>query len=506
MTDVRADGEEAAAEAGSFGRRAVLRAGLATAGVVGLGALFPRAVTAQRGTGGSEARPNSTLALARVLNSTAYRDLPAKAIEHAKMILASTFASAAAGSLLDSARILRDLAKEQSGRPEATIWFDGTKLPVSAAARINAVLSDAAASDDSDIRNTAHIGTTVASAGLALAERTGATGQELIGAMVLGYEAAGRIGEARSGGRGGLHASQTVAFGGAVTAGKLLKLTDEQMAHALGIVATTIGGLATGTNSWAREYMGANAAACAVDAALAAGRGYTVNEDMLGSPGGFVEVFGGGRNAVPRLTADLGKDWDIVDYLAIKLWPGAHPFSGTLEAAVNAAREANVPADRVAKILVSGQNRTSVGGSRRPRDLVEAIHSLPYFVASAVADKDFTWIHATEQKIFDPAITRLMDLVEVDPAPPAVKYRWSWGGSVTVVTTSGARFTSTVDAPRGSGPRGIEWNDVDAKYRALMPDSKLPAPRLEQILKLIHGFDTLKTVTELTVLLAPGRR
>jgi 2-methylcitrate dehydratase PrpD len=99
-----------------------------------------------------------------------------------------------------------------------------------------------------------------------------------------------------------------------------------------------------------------------------------------------------------------------------------------------------------------------------------------------------------------------MDLVEVDPAPPAVKYRWSWGGSVTVVTTSGARFTSTVDAPRGSGPRGIEWNDVDAKYRALMPDSKLPAPRLEQILKLIHGFDTLKTVTELTVLLAPGRR
>ena len=61
---------------------------------------------------------------------------------------------------------------------------------------------------------------------------------------------------------------------------------------------------------------------------------------------------------------------------------------------------------------------------------MEAIHSLPYFVASAVADKDFTWVHATEAKIFNPVVTRLMQLVEVDPAPPAVKYNWSWGGSV----------------------------------------------------------------------------
>ena len=93
--------------------------------------------------------------------------------------------------------------------------------------------------------------------------------------------------------------------------------------------------------------------------------------------GGFVQVFGGGADAVQRLTADLGKEWDIVDFLAIKLWPGAHPFSGTLEAAVNAARQANVPPDGVAKILVAGPNRTTIGGSRRPKDLVEAIHSLP---------------------------------------------------------------------------------------------------------------------------------
>ena len=504
MADDR-DRDEQQAEQINFGRRTLLHSALAAGGILGMTGALPIDAFAreQAGGGARMAPPGSALKLAQFLNKTGYSDLPAQAVEHAKMIIASTLASAAPGSLIGSARILRDLAKEHGGRPEATIWFDGTKLPVHEVARVNAVLSDAAASDDSDIRNTAHEGTTLASAGLAIAERTGATGQDVLLAMVIGYEAAGRIGDARSGGRGGVHASQIVAFGGAVAAAKLLKLTDEQMAHALGIAAITMGGIAIGTDSWAREYMGANAALCAVNAALAAGRGYTVNEDMLDGPGGFVEVFGGGKQAVESLTTDLGKDWDITQFYAVKLWPGAHPFSGTVEAAVNAAREANVGPDDVAKILVAGPNRTRVAGSRRPKDLVEAIHSLPYFVASAVADKDFTWVHATEAKIFNPVVTRLMDLVEADPAPPAVTYKWGWGGTVTVVTKSGASFTSTVDAPRGSAPRGIAWSDVDGKYRALMPDSKLPATRIEESLRVIHGFEKVKNVAELIRLLRP---
>ena len=504
MTDAFGNGNRATRDGVPIGRREILRGAVATAGALALGGIAPDAAAAQRGAAGAS-RGDATLALARFLTGTAYRDLPPLAIEHAKMILASTFASAAAGSRIESARILRELAKEQGGRPEAAIWFDGTRVPVSAAARVNAGLSDAAASDDSDIRNTAHEGTTLAAASLAVGERTAASGPRILRAMVLGYEAAGRIGEARQGGRPGLHASQIVAFAGAAAAATLLELSDAQMAHALGIVATTVGGLATGTNSWAREYMGANSALSGVDAALAAARGYTVNEDMVGGAGGFVEVFGGGAAAASRLTADLGQSWDIVDFLAIKLWPGAHPFSGTLEAAVNAARQANVAPDAVAKILVAGQGRTAVGGSRRPKDLVEAIHSLPYFVASAVADKDFTWVHATDAKIFDPAVTRLMDLVEVDPAPPPVEYKWSWGGTVTIVTTSGARFTSTVDAPRGSAPRGIAWSDVEAKYRALMPQSTLAARRIDEILAVIRGFERAKHVSELTRLLGPAR-
>ena len=88
-----------------------------------------------------------------------------------------------------------------------------------------------------------------------------------------------------------------------------------------------------------------------------------------------------------------------------------------------------------------------------------------------MADQDFSWVHATPEKIFSPAAEQLMAVVRLDPSPPSVEYEWSWGGTVTIVTVGGERFTSTVDAPRGSAPRGIEWSDTEAKYRALMPDS-----------------------------------
>ena len=96
---------------------------------------------------------------------------------------ASTIASAALGSEITSSTIIRALAREHGGTPEASIWFDtGPKLPVAEAAQVNAVMSDAAASDDSDLRNIVHAGTTLAATSLAMAERTGANGPEVLAA------------------------------------------------------------------------------------------------------------------------------------------------------------------------------------------------------------------------------------------------------------------------------------------------------------------------------------
>ena len=99
-------------------------------------------------------------ALGAFLTETKAADLTTQAMDHAAMVIASTLASAACGTGIESAQIVRDLAREQGGREDSAVWFDaGPNLPVANAARVNAMLSDAAASDDSDLRNIVHAGT-----------------------------------------------------------------------------------------------------------------------------------------------------------------------------------------------------------------------------------------------------------------------------------------------------------------------------------------------------------
>src|SRR5262245_62561959 len=174
--------------------------------------------------------------LAQFLTRISYTDLPPQTIEHAAMLIASTIASAAWGSGIPSSGIIRALAREHGGTPEASVWFDpGPKLPVAEAARVNAVMSDAAASDDSDLRNIVHAGTTLASTSLAIAERTGASGQDVLAAIVLGYEASGRIGAAITPGfrQRGFHGCLVAIFGGAVDTARLLELDEASIAEAI---------------------------------------------------------------------------------------------------------------------------------------------------------------------------------------------------------------------------------------------------------------------------------
>ena len=442
--------------------------------------------------------------LALFVTSTPTENLPGLALERAKMSLASTVASAATGFTIPSARMIRSVEKENGGAAQATVWFDGAKLSAACAARVNAVASDAAASDDSDMRSIAHIGTIVSTASIAIAEQRGRNGRDVLGAMVLGYEIAGRIDEALTPGRmqRGFHGSVSTVFGAAVAAGRLLDLTATQMTHAIALAATSIGGLAIAADtSCAREYHAGLSALLGTNAALAAARGFMSEENSLEAPRGFFQALGG--QAIEDVTAGLGDSWDIVTDMAIKLMPGGHPFHAIAEAAADAAIAGNVDPRDVEKITISAAQMRDWGNKAHPRDLVGAAHSVVYFVAASVADRRFDWEHMTEAKMNDPLIAALQDKVEFDqnPAPLPDRFTHRHGGSVTIQTRSGGLFTNTCKSPRGSGARGIEWSDVDAKYRYLTIKSGLAASRTAESLEVIHGFENLVSMSSFTKLL-----
>src|SRR6187200_1563654 len=123
------------------------------------------------------------LRLAGVFHSARLSDLAPDAVKHAKMILASTLASAASGTKIESARIVRNLAVEQGGAAQASVWYDTARLPLAQAVRVNAMWSDAAASDDSDLRNVAHTGTLMSAVGLGVGEWKNASASDVLTAM-----------------------------------------------------------------------------------------------------------------------------------------------------------------------------------------------------------------------------------------------------------------------------------------------------------------------------------
>jgi 2-methylcitrate dehydratase PrpD len=444
--------------------------------------------------------------LANFLTGVTATDLPPQTLDHAAMLVASTIASAAMGSGLESAGIVKDMAQSLGGSARASVWFDGgAMLPVVAAAQVNAVMSDAAASDDSDLRTIVHCGTPLVATALAAAEHHGGSGEDVLTAIVVGYELAGRIIDGMPGFRErGFHGSNAAIFAATGAAARLLRLDAEQTTHAIALTATSTGGLAKAADtSVAREYHAGMATANGIQAVSAAQRGYRVEERILEMKLGFYESFGGvdGAEAAARATRDLGQSWDIVTDMAVKLVPGGHPYHALAEAAANAARDGNIAAAEIDSITVSRPGMTALTGPLHPEDLIDMAHSPAYFVAAGAADRGFSWAHAGAEKIADPVVHRLIDKVRVGPPPSEDASRYRQGASVTIRTHDGRSVTSTVYAPKGSGMLGIAWADIDAKYRALVPLSGLADRQIEASLDAIHDFRQIAGVSALTELL-----
>jgi 2-methylcitrate dehydratase PrpD len=114
------------------------------------------------------------------------------------------------------------------------------------------------------------------------------------------------------------------------------------------------------------------------------------------------------------------------------------------------------------------------------------------------AKEDFIVLNRCHIPTSDAAATQ-----ESHPAPLPDRFPHRHGGTVTIVMKNGQRHSNTCKAPRGSGPRGVDWADVDAKCRHLMPSSGLAPRAIEESLERLHGFEAVDDVSALTVLLTP---
>src|SRR5688572_2180828 len=242
--------------------------------------------------------------------STPFERLPADVVEQAKRALLDYLGVAIGGASMPMAQIATSYFVELGGRPEASLILDERRLPAIHAALVNGVYGHALDMDDGHRMAAGHPGVATLPAALAAAEVHHSSGQDLLRAIVCGYEVFVRIGAHLNPAhlKRGFHTTATVApFAAATAVGLLAGLDAPRLTRALGLAGLQGAGLMEvfHDGAMAKPFQTARGAAAGLLAADLAARGALGPRSILEGEQGFLEAMCGDR-ASDRLVAGLG--------------------------------------------------------------------------------------------------------------------------------------------------------------------------------------------------------
>ncbi len=311
--------------------------------------------------------------------------------------------------------------------------------------------------DDVHEEAISHPGAVVVPAALALAEHLGASGRDLLNAVVVGYEAMGRAGIAvgpASHMLAGFHpTSMSGVFGAAAAAASLLGLDGVGLGQSLGVAST----LASGTMEFAasggmnKRIHAGRAAEGGVLAATLVAEGFEGPADGLAGRYGFCRIF----TDAPRielLTNELGTRW-MADEITVKPYAACSDIHPMIQAAAELTAEHGLTADQIVDIVADGPTKAATQNNMDgTTSVMAAQYSAQFNIAAAIlADP-------TDPATYHPdAITR-PDLAALQAKVSAVNaaeefdatYAWKMGGRVSVTLTDGSRLSKTVHGQLGS--------------------------------------------------------
>ncbi|WP_242888406.1 MmgE/PrpD family protein [Actinomadura litoris] len=416
--------------------------------------------------------------------------IPPDLVEKAKVTVLHDLGVGLAGHRL--AATAYAYAKEEGGCGDgagargARLLVDGTPVTAEAFALATGALVHARTQDDTQVAVSTHLGATTLPALLALADRAGLHGADLLTALVAGYEAASVIAEGGadvSTARGFRASSVYGPFAAAAGSARLLGLTADQTVSALGLAAAFGGGTnqtwVAGTQEW-RYQVGA-ASRNGMVAALLAARGVTGAPDALDGAAGHLRAFTGTVPAPADLR--LGEDWRL-RRVTYKPYPVCAINQIPVTLLTGLARRHGIGAEDVVEAVVELPSDDAaypgVDAHGPFRDVGGTLMSLPYCLAVALReggielDDLYGWD--------DPALMDLVRRVRVVPADvPRGACR------ITVQT----RADGTRVAEHAPDPSTFDWDrhETADRLRAMAAETPLTADRLERFVEVVLDLD-----------------
>ncbi len=420
-----------------------------------------------------------TRELVEFLHPLSAADLPAEVLDRARYFLLDYLACAIRGSREESSAAVQRMVQRMGANGCATVIGTRIRTIPGLAALANGAAEHAIEMDDTHSGGSIHLGATMYSAALALAETMPDTSSDtFFAAVVAGYEAAARIAMAvqpKEHYALGFHMTPTCGvFGAAITSAKLLGLTADQTLAAVGIAGSMAAGsmefLADG--AWTKRIHPGLAAQNGIHAALLAAEGFTGPLRILEGRDGFLHGYS--RNPVPdRLTDGLGESFAML-HTAVKPHACCRYMQGPIDAVLAIMREQKLDAGQIRRIevavLEAGWGIVAEPRAKKynPESVVDMQFSMPFGAAVAAIDGAAGLDQFTIEKARSPKIRELIGKVElVKDARIEATFPQEWPALVTIELESGQRFEKFVRYPKGDPENPLTWEEMTAKFRTL---------------------------------------
>ena len=447
----------------------------------------------------------------RFIINTNFQDLPADVVYQCKRSILD-FCSVAMAGYREGA-ITKPLVRyllNVGGREEASIIGYGNKVPCANAALANAAMGHALDLDDGHRYAHSHIGVVVIPTSLAVGELTGASIEDILTAITLGYDVFARIGHATNPSQSfrGFHPSGLCGpFGAAAAAAKLLKLDEEETVNALGIAGTQGAGLleVIRNGQMIKPLQPARAAQSGIVSAMLASMGVKGPETVLEGDKGFLGATANEINFAV-IQSELGEMYEILNSYT-KLYPSCRHTHAAIDLVLSIRDRGKLTAEDVENILVRTYKigKSETGKIYEPESPQAALFSMPYALAVALVEGKVGLDQFTEDKIRDERVLKLAKKVrtELDSKFEEI-YPKARGAEVTITLKDGSKIKERKNLAKGEPEDPATDKELREKF---LQCSKgvISVKRTQQIIDLIYNIENISNIEELLRLLIAER-
>ena len=349
--------------------------------------------------------------------------------------------------------------------PQATILGRKERVDMASAALVNGISSHTFDFDDTHLKTIIHPAGPVASALLALAEVTGASGRTLIDSLVLGIDVSCRIGNAlypQHYDRGWHITGSTGTLGAAAGCARMLGLNPAQTALALGIAASQPVGLREQFGTMTKPLHPGAAARAGLMSALMAREGFTASTRAIEAPRGFAQVVST-KFDWSEMTNELGKRFEI-SFNSYKPFACGIVIHPSIDGCVQLRNENNLKAQDVAKIELRVHSLVlELTGKKTPQTGLESKFSVFHAAAAGLIYGQAGEEEFSDHVVRNAALIALRDSISatVDPSveEDAVK--------IKLYLKDGRVIEKHVEHAIGSVSRPLSDAMLNAKFASL---------------------------------------